>query len=287
MSDDVKRQGRNVLVFADGTGDEGGLLPDENCSNVYKLFRATRVDAESSVDPERQIAFYIPGIGTPMPGVSLSWSKRFKEGIAEGVGGGLTNRIVQCYVGIISVWRPGDRIYLFGFSRGAYTIRCLAHVLEQMGIPTKQPNGSDISLDPKQLYPIAKSAARILYWLGLTTKDCDKRDRKFAEFRETHASHSGPEVGAVPYFIGVWETVAAIGLNHIFRSKVEKHLPQGVMFVRHAMAIDEYRKDYARVPWGGAHTVRLPVVGEPLPFEQVWFAGNHADIGGGYWGCYT
>jgi hypothetical protein len=57
--------GKNILIFADGTGNEGGLLPDESRTNVYKLFRATRPGPDTIVDPAKQIAFYVPGIGTP------------------------------------------------------------------------------------------------------------------------------------------------------------------------------------------------------------------------------
>ena len=56
---------RNVLIFADGTGNEGGLIPDESRTNVYKLYRATRTGPDSNIDPNRQIAFYIRGVGTP------------------------------------------------------------------------------------------------------------------------------------------------------------------------------------------------------------------------------
>src|SRR3954453_19280166 len=95
------------------------------------------------------------------------------------------------------------------------------------------------------------------------------------------AGHITRRWGAVPYFVGVWDTVAAMGWERLFPSRYEKHLPP-VMFVRHAMAIDEYRKDFARAAWGSTHTMRPPVQGEPLPFKQVWFEGNHADIGGSY-----
>ena len=141
--------GRNILVFADGTANEGGLLPDESRTNVYKLFRATRVGPETCIDPDRQLAFYISGVGTPTPGAATSWRAKLREGIDQTFGIGLGEKIVECYVAIISGWRPGDRIHLFGFSRGAYTVRCLAHVLELMGIPTKQIDESSISLDPK------------------------------------------------------------------------------------------------------------------------------------------
>jgi uncharacterized protein (DUF2235 family) len=59
---------KNILVFADGTGNEGGLLPDESRTNVYKLYRATRTGPDSIVDPKKQLALYVPGIGTPTPG---------------------------------------------------------------------------------------------------------------------------------------------------------------------------------------------------------------------------
>jgi uncharacterized protein (DUF2235 family) len=131
-------KGRNILVFADGTANEGGLLPDENRTNVYKLFRATRTTPETCIDPLKQIAFYISGIGTPAPGVQPSLSTKLHEEFDQVFGGGLGAKIIECYVAIISAWRPGDRIYLFGFSRGAYTVRCLAHVLELMGIPSRQ-----------------------------------------------------------------------------------------------------------------------------------------------------
>jgi uncharacterized protein (DUF2235 family) len=67
--------GKNILIFADGTGNEGGLLPDESRTNVYKLFRATRVDPDSCIKPSEQLAFYVPGIGTPSPGHTSAWRR--------------------------------------------------------------------------------------------------------------------------------------------------------------------------------------------------------------------
>src|SRR5579863_6003257 len=154
--------GKNILVFADGTGNEGGLLPDESRTNVYSLFRATRVGSDSTIDPAQQLAFYVPGIGTPIPGVT-SWWQRVKEQIQQSYGGGITKKIIDCYVAILGVWRPGDRIYLFGFSRGAYTVRCLAHVLEVIGIPKTEACGEPLNLEPAELRNVARAAVRILY----------------------------------------------------------------------------------------------------------------------------
>src|SRR5216684_2517103 len=83
---------KNILIFADGTGNEGGLLPDESRTNVYKLFRATRVDPDTWIKPSEQLAFYIPGIGTPSPR-HTSAQQRCREKIQQMIGGGLTQKI--------------------------------------------------------------------------------------------------------------------------------------------------------------------------------------------------
>jgi uncharacterized protein (DUF2235 family) len=269
---------KNILLFVDGTGNEGGLLPDESRSNVYKLFRATRSGPDSSIDPRRQIAFYLHGIGTPAPGKS---PRKVRQIVEQMFGVGLSSRITDGYAAIASVWQPGDRIYLFGFSRGAYTARCLAHVLELFGIPAKEPGKETISLDPIRLRKVCRRAVRILYQFGLTVPDSKKRQQAVQSFRDAHGSKIGGAVGAAPYFIGVWDTVAAIGWGRFFKNCYDLHFPKEVRFARHAMAIDEYRQDFARVKWGGSG---LPPnrPGEPDIFQQIWFAGNHADIGGSY-----
>ena len=281
QSDTTDSPGKNILIFADGTGNEGGLLPDESRTNIYKLFRATRIDPDSSIDPASQQAVYIYGIGTVNPSHTSFFEKRTKI-MAQMFGQGLAHRIALCYVAIVSVWKPGDRIYLFGFSRGAYTVRCLANLLEAVGIPTRGGPNSDLNLEPPRLYRLARLAVRTRYIAGLLRGDNAERDKLAQAFIERHACHVGAEIGAIPCFIGVWDTVASIGWGRFIRNRYDPHLPRDVKFARHALAIDEYRKDFARVSWGGSATVRQKIEGEPDPVQQVWFAGNHADIGGSY-----
>jgi uncharacterized protein (DUF2235 family) len=271
---------KNILLFADGTGNEGGLLPDESRTNVYKLYRASRNGPDSSIDPRRQVAFYLHGIGTPVLGQSSRW-QRARQAIEQMFGGGLTSRIIDGYAAIVSVWQPGDRIYLFGFSRGAYTVRCVAHVIELFGIPAKDPGADSISLDPVRLHKVCGKAVRILCRFGLTVPDSPARAKAVEAFRATHGSRTGGAIGAMPYFLGVWDTVAAIGWAHFFKNRYDLHFPKEIRFARHAMAIDEYRKDFARVKWGGSNLAQGRP-GEPDIFQQIWFAGNHADIGGSY-----
>jgi uncharacterized protein (DUF2235 family) len=283
---------KNILIFADGTGNESGLLPDESRTNVYKLFRATRTGPDTTIDPEKQIAFYIPGVGTP--GVTPpSLRKRIWKAIEQAVGGGLTAQIVDCYAAILSVWAPGDRIYLFGFSRGAYCVRCVAHVLEIIGIPTTEGNGRALSLEPKSLRSVARNAVTILYRLGLPQPSDVARSENAARFRQTHNCMAGAGSGTVPFAICIWDTVGAVGWLHygvsnllrilpFVGSNYDRHFTRDTKFARHAMAIDEYRRDFLRVPWGGSGTVPNDSIEGATRFEQVWFAGNHSDIGGSY-----
>jgi uncharacterized protein (DUF2235 family) len=282
---------KNILIFADGTGNEGGLLPDESRTNIYKLYRATRVGPDSTIDPTNQVAFYIPGVGTPGT-APPNLAKRVTDGLNQAIGGGLTNQIVDCYSAIVSVWKPGDRIYLLGFSRGAYCARCVAHVLEKAGIPTQQ-DGKPISLEPRRLKALAKTAVRTIYRLGLPRRDWDQAEKDATSFVQAHVSQTGPDVGAIPYAVCVFDTVAAVGWLHFATSWLTKKLPfvadnydmhfvPDVPFGRHAMAIDEYRRDFERVPWGGSKTVPDGDHNGVTRFRQVWFAGNHSDIGGSY-----
>jgi uncharacterized protein (DUF2235 family) len=283
---------KNILVFADGTGNESGLLPDESRTNVYKLFRATRTGPDTTIDPEKQIAFYVPGVGTPGVTPPSFWKRTWK-GVEQAVGGGLTSQIVDCYAAIVSVWSPGDRIYLFGFSRGAYCVRCVAHVLEVIGIPTTETNGEALSLEPRSLRSVAKAAVTTLYRLGLPQPNEVARSENAATYRKVHNCATSEKSGAIPFVVCIWDAVGAVGWLHVGVSKLVKHLPfvgnhydfhfpPDIKFARHAMAIDEYRQDFLRVPWGGSGTVPNGSIETVTRFRQVWFTGNHSDIGGSY-----
>jgi uncharacterized protein (DUF2235 family) len=137
---------RNIPIFSDGTGQAGGLTPDERISNIYKLHRATRIGPESSVNPGEQLAYYDAGLGSrpPSGGVIETLFRMAHNFLSQATGFGLTTNIIDCYEMLIQLWRPGDRIFLFGFSRGAYTVRCLAGVLAHCGIPTRLESGAEI-----------------------------------------------------------------------------------------------------------------------------------------------
>jgi uncharacterized protein (DUF2235 family) len=137
---------KNSLIFSDGTGQAGGLRPDQRLSNVYKLYRATRASPDSSINPAEQIAFYDPGLGSAeIQGSAwaqlLSLTRKF---LSSGFGTAFTKNVADCYESILSVYEPGDRISLIGFSRGAYIVRSVAGVMNLCGVPIKDASGNPI-----------------------------------------------------------------------------------------------------------------------------------------------
>lgn len=213
--------GRNILIFSDGTGQRGGLVFDERRSNIYKIYRATRCGPDTMIDPARQIAHYDPGLGTLPGGIdSLVGLGRSLYNLAsQGTGLGILGNIEDCYAAVIKYWRPGDRIFLFGFSRGAYTIRCLAGVMSLCGIPTRQ-DGRAIVRSDAETKRIARKAVRGVFDFANARhpKEASPRENELlaqrdllaARFRIKYGSDAAGQANEVPYFIGAFDTVASL-----------------------------------------------------------------------------
>lgn len=209
---------RNILIFSDGTGQAGGILVDENRSNIYKLFRAARVGPDSTIDPARQLAFYDPGLGSQSDGgqIKIGFFRKLYNLISQGTGLGITKNIIDCYAAILSLWRPGDRIFLIGFSRGAYTVRCVGGVLSFCGVPTRMKDGKTLRYDSGTIRAIATEAVKQVYQYGSSIK-CDPfkelRGKRALNFRTAYGSDQDGHANEYPYFIGVFDTVAALGIS--------------------------------------------------------------------------
>jgi uncharacterized protein (DUF2235 family) len=217
---------RNIIIYSDGTGQRGGMMFDERRSNIYKLYRATRCGPDSSVDPAEQLAFYDPGLGTLPPGNGLLTVKAwrwFYNLASRATGLGLTGNIIDCYAAIVRLWRPGDRIFLFGFSRGAYTVRCLGAVLGMCGIPTQDEGGKPLQRNKKTSKRIACEAVKKVYQHTASKKESGANEREkellrqrrelASRFREKYKSidpADSTKSNGYPYFIGVFDTVASL-----------------------------------------------------------------------------
>ncbi len=213
---------RNIVIFSDGTGQRGGVLVDERRSNIYKLYRETRCGPDTAVDPAEQLAYYDPGIGTLPPGsggLSNLW-RRVYNLVSQALGLGLTGNMIDCYAALIQLWRPGDHIFLFGFSRGAYTIRCLSSVICRCGVPTQMKDGSPLRRDTASVKKIAAEAVKQVYqhtssWNRAKASPRQlellyQRDALGARFRQQYGSAGEAGANVYPYFVGVFDTVASL-----------------------------------------------------------------------------
>ena len=218
---------KNILIFSDGTGQAGGVRPDQLLSNIYKLYRATRIGPDSVIDPAQQIAFYDPGLGSadiPSPGL-MQVATVIRKYLSSAFGTGLTRNVADCYEHILKVYEPGDRIFLFGFSRGAYTVRSVAGVINLCGVPVKDIDGKPIPRAGKALRRIADEAVHDVYDYGAGAERAKlepEREEKARRFRvkygtEDKESGKNERGNAPPYFIGVFDTVAALGAAGIKR----------------------------------------------------------------------
>lgn len=106
---DAPKAGRNIVIFSDGTGQRGGLYFDEERTNVYKLYRAARVAPDSCINPDVQLAFYDPGLGTlPDGGGTIDrFFRKIYNFISQATGLGITRNIIDCYAALIRLWQPG------------------------------------------------------------------------------------------------------------------------------------------------------------------------------------
>lgn len=210
--------GKNIIIFSDGTGQAGGLTPDEKISNIYKLYRATRCGPESEIDPRTQLTFYDPGLGSQPDSGMFFFERAYRwlhNIVSQATGLGITLNIIDCYAAILRMWQPTDRIFLFGFSRGAYTVRCVAAVLSLCGVPTTMADGrTPLFRDDGSTRKIAKEAVRKVYQHVGSPKDkayVEQRQALALQFRQKYGSDQNGVPNVNPFFIGVFDTVAALG----------------------------------------------------------------------------
>jgi len=274
---------RNLIIGLDGTWnrpdqvDRGRQVP----SNVVKIVRAIKCDPEQLRHPPpteqdfSQLCYYDTGVGTA-GAVDKLWG--------GAAGRGLFGGMRQAYAWLMLRYRPGDRLFLFGFSRGAFAVRSLAGLLDICGIPdlavasARSGSGSpeDVGIDADSyVMTLAEEAARI-YRL----KDPQRREAAARKFREQRRC----QTGAV-HFLGVWDTVGALGLpsrgplgwltrrRHAFHNVC---LGDNVRHARQALAINERRAAFEPALWRGPCPPQVESV------QQVWFPGVHSNVGGGY-----
>ncbi len=228
---------KRIVFCADGTWQA-----PRNGTNVYLLYKALAITSD-------QVAFYDDGVGSD--------GSCFDKLLGGAIGEGLLQKIVDSYTKIAHVYEAGDEIFLFGFSRGAYTVRSLAGFIAVCGLPMGKFDDACIA-KAFSAYRDPVNRAAILAGLG--------------------ACGLGQ---ATIRMIGVWDTVGALGIPAIFGGFNEKQygfldtsLHPDVKNAFHCMAIDEHRCQFPATLWTTGSSADQTV-------EQVWFTGCHGDVGGG------
>lgn len=210
---------KHILIFSDGTGQVGGLRPDQALSNIYKMYRAMRPGPDSPIKPSEQVCFYDAGLGAEEVG-GLTF-RRVRKVLAAAVGAGIDENVIDCYEKIIAYYEPGDQVHVFGFSRGAYTARAVANVMNLCGIPTKLSDGTPIPKHGPKLRKIASDAVNYVYNHGNGKPRGEEpyranREELGQRFRVKYGSsvvgaEEDVQGNVQPTFIGVFDTVAALG----------------------------------------------------------------------------
>ncbi len=231
--------GRRIAYCADGTWDTTA-----SDTNVYRISRAI------IAIPGEQYSFYDDGVGSDGTPIEKLLGGAF--------GAGLFQKIKDGYSSISSVYEAGDELFLFGFSRGAYTARSLAGMIAACGLPTRNPDPNLVDT-AFQAYRNKDQRPAILATLGAYDL-----------------------VEANITMVGVWDTVGALGIPAIFGAVspllygfLDTNLSPQIANAYQAVAIDERRQEFPATLWTSA-----PAPGQML--EQVYFCGVHCDVGGGY-----
>lgn len=253
---------RRIVVCLDGTGNE----IEKNESNILRLYKTL----ERSED---QILYYSPGVGTinARPFAQLTSKPALIRGLIFGKG--LEENILRAYEFLCRHHKEGDRLYFFGYSRGAYTARALAGFINDFGLVNHEE------------FHLVAPVFRAWRTLNKSSKAEDYRQLRIFEhaFEVRH-----PAIR----FLGLWDTVSSLirlkwdngtFFNYGTHSSVDEN--PSVQTIRHVLAIDETRRFFRHQDWTPGQTYygnRFKSKNNPpaQDVKQVWFAGTHTDVAG-------
>ncbi|MCL2877367.1 MAG: DUF2235 domain-containing protein [Acidobacteria bacterium] len=250
---------KRLVICCDGTWN----TPDKWKGGAYAITNVARMALGTpsvGEDGHEQAVYYDKGVGTGkfdlLRGGILGW--------------GLSRNIKEAYTFLIRCYEPGDDIFLFGFSRGAYTVRSLAGLIRNSGLLKR-----DFEKKIGEAYELYRRPGGVE----------KPKSNEMALFRKSFSHDTRI------HFIGVWDTVGALGvpmlINIPFLSRRwtfhDVKLSTQVDNAFHALAIDEHRKPFTPAIWEQqADSLARQQRENPQRLEQVWFIGSHSDVGGGY-----
>lgn len=256
---------KNIVICSDGTGQSYSGAE----SNVLRLY------ALALKDPSRQIGCYDPGVGTlPLPSGRTRIGRALRHDAELALGSGVMQNVMELYGYLMRYYEPDDRIFLFGFSRGAFTVRALAGMLHVCGLLRREdahlrPYAAGLYQTSESRIAEERSSRRLPVHVGPGPAPIDHAigDSEACQFKSRLARRCGVA------FMGIWDTVKAYGWIWPQSFPALRHNPS-VLAVRHAVALDERRAAFQVTGWGDRRQ----------DVKEVWFAGDHSDVGGGHRG---
>jgi uncharacterized protein (DUF2235 family) len=239
-------------------------------------------------DGSTQIIHYDPGVGT-------GEDDRWKGGL---FGEGLINKVVDAYTFLVFNYEPGDELYVFGFSRGAFTARAFVGIVRNVGI-IQRKSAARIA-DAVQLYKKRKEGASddagelFKFRAQYSPEVCMDTEEDAWRVKNCEGYRTGASSIVRIAYLGVWDTVGAIGVpSDIFFAKYanrneryfDTDLSSMVVSARHAVSIDEQRKTFTPTLWPNFAVLNASLgfnsAASDAPYQQKWFPGNHGSVGGG------
>jgi uncharacterized protein (DUF2235 family) len=242
---------KNIVVCCDGTGNE--FVADNN-SNVVKLYGTLIINAD-------QRAYYHPGVGTMgAPTAHGFVEKQWSRLVGLGFGGGLLDQVGWAYQFLMNAYENGARIYLFGFSRGAYTVRALAGMLHMYGLLCPGNEG---------LIP---------YITRMFAQHTRRHGGMKDTFEVAHEFKKTFSRDCLIHFVGVWDAVSSVGW--IYDPLVLPYSARNPIMItgRHAVSIGERRCFFLSNLWGRPYRPNEREYRVDQNIRQVWFAGVHSDV---------
>ncbi len=255
-----EKKPKNIVICCDGTGNQFGTAN----SNVVKIYTCLHVGGEREHHGKllkEQVAYYHPGVGTMgAPNRTTKLGRAWSQVKGLAFGSGFNDNIADAYRFLMGNYADGDHIFLFGFSRGGYTVRALAGLLNMYGLLC-QGNEGHLPYALRSYSEKSKDAFRRNLKQMPQNDDADAFKATFSREVAIH-------------FAGIWDAVSSVGwvydpVKLLFDAKNPIYRTG-----RHAVSISERRCYFQNNLWG-----------EPLPGQdivQAWFSGVHSDVGGGY-----
>ena len=232
---------KNIVICCDGTSNDISSAP----TNVLRCYR-------SLVRDDSQLTYYDSGVGTIAdPSMLTDPGKALGKKLDMAVGYSVKDQVCKAYRFLTRYWEPDDKIFLIGFSRGAYAVRALAGMIHMLGL---------VRSELEHLDELGWSV-----YSGADFLAC-------SNFKYAFSRQDSIKV----HFVGVWDTVSSFGRMTNFKTLPYTANNASIEHVRHAVAIHENRVCFK------ANLFRPKSAGQHQSFEQIWFKGAHCDVGGGY-----